>query len=215
MHLSDMTDWIAEKLKDLDPTPSKDLKLTNLRTGGVFHMGFYGANQEELDCEVSLRHLLLVEKNFSARCQIYTSTGLTLWLDLEFDDPVRAEISLEPALYLSELGIDKINHSKSPLTLTYKGESYSLYKEENGTLYKNCDKNVIWNGKRFDPNWCLKGDDPNMGCSFDRLSYQKEGSEEGIIKLLIEKNRPPVIHCYQELKEERIQIFALERDLLT
>ena len=137
--------------------------------GGVIQLPPHGPDMQELDVQVTARHVY-DQDGYQWYELEGESGGGTVWLDVERDDELETSITLR-RLRLDELGLeeDAVDDLRSGATVQFEGQSFRMEERGRARFWPNGNQSRA-EDLEF---WDFEGDDDRHDLSIERWGGQE------------------------------------------
>jgi hypothetical protein len=170
---------------------SRDLRIENMQTGGVFSLRNFGSDMDDLDVEVLGRHIYDEDGYEWAELEGETG-GRKIWLTVEVDDELELSVTLRK-LKLQDVSVtsDQLDQMKSSQSgsFNFEDKTYNFDESSEAVFYRNGDRQ---SGERH-AYWDFESTDGGHSISFERWA---DGSFD--------------VHISQILSESQITVYAID-----
>ncbi len=168
------------------------LIVENVEQGGLIHIRNYGPDMEDIDVEITRKNMYCQKQFCWYELQGSASNGKQVFLEIDREDELELDISIDRELGLSDIGLTKSDLEEIDEAeegkITFQGKVYEYDDSDEAFFYRDCDEE----NERAFYYWDFYNDD---------LEYTitvKEWERGGVDVTLT-----------QSLREDQIEVYSL------
>ena len=120
------------------------LIVENVEQGGLIQIRNYGPDMEDIDVEITRINMYSQEQFRWYELQGSASNGKQVFLEIDRDDELELDISIDRELDLSDIGLTKSDleeiDKKEEGEITFQGKVYEYEDSDGAFFYRDCDE---------------------------------------------------------------------------
>ena len=171
---------------------SSELNILNIKPGGIFKIRHYGPNMEDIDVEVTNRHMYSQDDSCWYELQGKGSNGKSIYLEIDMDEDLILDVSIRSDLSLNDINITKqdleVIDEDETGKINFEGNTYNYVDSDDAIFYQDSNED---NGEEF--------------YYFDFINKENNYT----LSISVGDRGSPEVTLSQRLREDQIEVYSL------